>query len=189
MKNNIIKNMFLYFSAFVPMYFLIVVKFCIGMFVKSIEANVLSYVVISTYSALILLGIIGYFWNTKFNKEQSVNIVITKKQNITDQHFLGYFSLFVFFALTFELTKVSMFVISILIIVYIGIVYVNNKMFYINPLLNLLGYNFYEISYHKEGEDRIKKAKMFYKGEISIDKKPCKAKIKNQNFSFIERWV
>lgn len=186
MKNNLIKNIFLYFSAFVPMYVLIVVKFCVGMLVKSIDTNLLSYIVLSTYTLLIIFGIVGYFWNTKFNKEQSVNIVITKKQNITDQHFLGYFSLFVFFALTFELTKVSMFVISIIIIVFIGIVYVNNKMFYINPLLNLLGYNFYEISYHKEDKDTIKQAKMFYKGELHINNKPCKAKIKNQNFSFIE---
>lgn len=94
-----------------------------------------------------------------------MEIKIIQKKSITQQHFLGYFSLFVLFALTFELEKISMFVIFLLIIILIGIVYIKNDLFYINPFLNILGYNFYDIKY-KDKNGNIKFDKFFFKGKL-----------------------
>lgn len=185
---NIIKNVLLYFSAFIPMYFLIVVKFIFGMLSQTIPVKPLTVFTLILYSVLIIIGILGLLWNILWNKEKAVTINIQSSQNITDQHFLGYFSLFVLFALSFELTKLSMFIVSLVIIIFIGIVYINNEMYYINPFLNLLGYNFYNITYLQEGQTESKTAKMFYKGKLDITKqKTFKAKIKNSHFSFIDK--
>ena len=35
----------------------------------------------------------------------------------------------------------------------IGIVYVKNKLFYINPFLNILGFNFYDITFKTIGKN------------------------------------
>jgi len=169
------------------MYVLVVVKFTFGFIAKTIPPNPLTVFTICLYGVLCVLGVLGLCLNTIWQKEPAVTIVITESQNITDQHFLNYFSLFVLFALTFELTKLSMFLVSLCIIVFVGIVYMNNQMFYINPLLNILGYNFYNITYHKPNDETCFTAKMFYKGQLDTSKQNTyQAKVKNKNFSFLE---
>ena len=183
---NTFKNILLYFSAFVPMYFLVVVKFIFGYISGTIEINFLTVFTLSIYSLLVVFGIFGLFWNTIWNKDKSEEVIITSKQNLTDQHFLGYFSIFVLFALAFQLTKLSMVVVTFLIIIFIGIVYVKNKMFYINPFLNLLGFSFYIISYKKIGGQKESSVRMFCKGELKLDKK-YRVKLKEANFAFIDK--
>jgi len=183
---KLFKNILLYFSAFVPMYFLIIVKFSCGVMSGLIQVNTLTIFTFAIYSSLIIAGIFGLLWNVLWDRGKSEEITITSKHNMTDKHFLGYFSIFVLFALAFELTKLSMIVISLFIILFIGIVYINNRMFYINPFLNLLGFNFYEIKYRKNDGEKERSAKMFCRGRL-ITKKPCKVKIKNVNFAFVDK--
>ena len=180
------KDVFLYFSAFVPMYFLIVVKFVFGVLSRTIPLNGLSVFTLIIYSLLTMAGIFGLIWNTLLKKDKSEKIIITSKQNMTDQHFIGYFSIFVLFALAFELTRLSMVIVSLIVIVFIGIVYVINKMFYINPLLNLIGFSFYEITYQKVGGKKESSAKMFCKGELILNK-PYSVKLKKTNFAFVHK--
>lgn len=183
---KLLRKVLLYFSAFVPMYLLILTKFVFGIIGKSIEIDLLSILNLAVYSTLIIAGVIGVIWNTICNKAEFHKIVLTSKQNLTDQHFLGYFSIFVLFALAFELTNLSMFTVSLGIIVFVGIVYINNEMFYINPLLNVLGFNFFEIKYKKVGEEKERSSKMFYRGEPKIGKTYFLKK-ENSNFSFVQK--
>ena len=67
----------------------------------------------------------------------------------------------------------------------IGVVYVKNKLFYINPFLNILGFNFYNITYKEEGEDKELTTKIFFKGDLLINKHYW-VKIKDENFSFVD---
>ena len=78
-----------------------------------------------------------------------------------------------------------MFVIFVLIIILIGIVYIKNDLFYINPFLNILGYNFYDITFKFKGDDKIRKAKFFYKGYLNIKHKSFYAKLNKENFNEI----
>ncbi len=182
-----IKNLLLYISAFVPMYVLILIKLLAELFNKNLSFNVLNTLNLTTLILLILLGIWGLVWNVFLNNEDSVEIEIISKQNITDQHFLGYFSLFVFFAIPLDLSYVSGYLIYVVILILIGIVYINNGLYYINPLLNILGYNFYDISYNEKGKNQKRHAKIFYKGNLIIENKSYWVKLKNTNFSFIDR--
>jgi len=162
------------------------VKFIFGIIGESIEIDILCILNLAAYSILILGGIFGLLWNTVWNKAECQKIKITSKQNLTDQHFLGYFSIFVLFALAFELTNLSMFLVSFIIIIFVGIVYINNEMFYINPFLNVLGFNFFEIKYKKIGEEKEISSKMFYRGEPQIGKVYFLKK-ENDNFSFVDK--
>lgn len=91
--------------------------------------------------------------------------------------------MFVLYALSFELTKPSMLTISFVIIVLIGIVYVNNKMFYINPLLNILGFNFYDVVCAQEKTQ--KRMTLFCRGVL--ENKTYAVKLLNENFAFINK--
>lgn len=182
-----LKNLLLYISAFVPMYVLIFVKLIVEIANQNLTFNVLNTLNFVTLMFLILSGVIGLLWNVKFSNEYSMKIVIVKKQNITDQHFLGYFSLFVFFAIPLDLSLVSAYCVYILVLVMIGIVYINNSLYYINPLLNILGYSFYDIDYKQEGDKKLKKAKIFFKGEALQEGESYYVNLKNKHFSFIDK--
>ena len=183
---NTIKDISLYISAFVPMYFLILIKLIIEGAFGNLKINALFIIYLITLILLIIFGVFGLLYNTIFSRDISKNIIILSKKNITDRHFLGYFSLFVLFALQLNLSLVSSYVLYLLIIFLIGIVYIKNGLFFINPLLNILGYNFYDIVYCEEGSQAKVEAKFFYKGEI-IENKQYKVIFKNRHFSFIDR--
>ncbi len=134
---------------------------------------------------VIVLGVVGLLLEIYNKKQKSTCVTIITAKNITDQHFLGYFSLFVLFAITFDLSKVSMAIVFVLIMAMLGVVYVKNKLFYINPFLNILGYNFFEITYKLENESKTKSTRIFYKGNLETNKTYW-VKIKDENFSFVD---
>lgn len=181
-----IKNLLLYISAFIPMYFLIIVKILLDIINGNLSFNILNTSMCISMLILIMLGIVGVIWAIRFNNDKKINIIVLEKNNTTDQHFLGYFSLFVLFALSFELEKVSEACVFVLILFMVGIVYLNNKLFYINPFLNILGFNFYDIKFKVENEEKIKTAKIFFRGEIELNKN-YEVDLKNINFSFLEK--
>ncbi len=183
---NFLKNLLLYISAFVPMYVLVFVKLIVEIVNHNLTFNVLNTLNFVTLLLLIVAGVGGLFWNVKFSTDKSVKIQIISKQNITDKHFLGYFSLFVFFAIPLDLSLVSAYCVYVLVLVMIGIVYINNSLYYINPLLNILGYNFYDIEYRVEGEEETKSAKFFFRGNLKTGQSYW-ANVKNQHFCFIDK--
>ena len=79
-----------------------------------------------------------------------------------------------------------MVVVSLFIILFIGIVYINNQMFFINPLLNLIGFSFYEITYKKTGGDKEHSAKLFCRGDMDLNK-VYYVKLKKINFTFVDK--
>ena len=183
---NLLKDLLLYLSAFVPMYFLIAFRLIIDIFNDNLSFNVLNTINLITLLLLIILGFIGLYLNIHQSKEVSKEVIILKKQNITDRHFLGYFSLFVLFALQLELSYVSDYCLFIIITIFIGIVYIKNSLYYINPLLNILGYNFYTIVYLEVGSQKESEGKIFYSGNLAGSK--CYlVKFKSDNFAFVDK--
>ena len=180
------KNLLLYLSALMPMYVLVFVKLVVEIINNNLSFNVLNTINFATLLLLIIGGVIGLLWNVKYNNEKSNEIIILKSENITDKHFLGYFSLFVFFAIPLDLSLVSAYCVYVLVLIFIGIVYINNSLYYINPLLNILGYNFYDIEYRDVDSGEIKQGKIFFKGEPELGK-PYFAKVKNKHFCFIDK--
>ena len=182
-----LKNLLLYISAFMPMYFLVLLKLVVELLNHNLSFNVLNTINLVTLLLLLIASVVGLIWNVKFNNDESKEVTILTKHNITDQHFLGYFSLFVFFAIPLDLSLVSAFCIYVAILIMIGIVYINNSLYYINPFLNLLGYNFYDITYIEAGSNEKRNAKIFYRGDLEIENRTYFVKLKNENFSFVDK--
>ncbi len=183
---NFLKKLLLYISAFVPMYVLVLLRLVVEIVNQNLTFNFLNTLNFVTALVLIFAGVGGLVWSVKFSKEKAVEIQIISKRNITDQHFLGYFSLFVFFAIPLDLSLVSAYCVYVVVLIMIGIVYINNSLFYINPLLNLLGYNFYDIKYKELNGTEVKTAKMFFRGEFIIEDKTYWARVKNKHFTFVD---
>ena len=160
---RLLREIFLYISSFIPLYFLIIVKELIEIANDNLTFNVTNCVMLSLNFILIVLGIIGVvdcFKNLNYKKVK----VLTYK-NVTQLHFLSYFPLFVLFALAFELEFISMAVVYVLILIMVGVVYVKNKLFYINPFLNIIGFCSYEIIFKLNGKEEKKIVLSMVKGE------------------------
>ena len=179
------KKFLLFLSAFVPLYFLVLVKLVFELIFGNLRFNILNSFALVFLVSAIGFGIIGAKIAIEHDDTERESIKIISKKSITEQYFLGYFSLFVLFALSFNLEKVSMFVVFILVITLIGLVYIKNNLFYINPFLNILGYNFYDITY-KTSDGKKHKSKFIFKGELDLKNVFYSAMLSHENFSMIE---
>lgn len=177
-----LKNIFLYFSAFIPLFLLLATKMILDMVNQNIHPNFLNIFNLVLLAVLIVLGILGLLLNTKFNREKEKQIQIESAKEITDQYFLPYFSLFVMFAVPLDISYYSEFFVYIFILVFIGTVYINCGLYFINPTLNILGYHFYDTTFVDEKGKR-QTAKVFSKKAL-CQNQICKVKIENKNFAF-----
>lgn len=159
----------LFLSSFLPLFLLIIIKELIEIFNENWTFNFLNTSMLLVLVIFIIWGCLSFY--SVYNEvkvQKSKKIRLIDKTNLTDKHFLGYFSLFVLFAITFEIEMYSMAVIFFIVLFLIGVVYIKNDMYYINPLINLLGFSFYDIEYETERGD-VKKARVFYKGRFEND--------------------
>ena len=180
------RNLCLDMSAFVPMYILVLMKLVVELLNSNLSMNVLNTINLVTLVLLTTIGVWGLIWNTKFATQKAIKIKVVSQKNTTGNHFLGYFSLFVFFAIPLDLSLVSAYCVYILVLIMIGVVYITNSLYYINPLLNLLGFSFYDVEYVDETSQKIKTIKIFCRGRLKTGAEVW-VKIKNENFCFVDR--
>lgn len=181
---KLIKNIFLYLSAFIPLFVLLATKLLVDIFNNNLSFNFLNIFNLCLLFAMILCGIVGILWNTKFGKYKELKITVKSSKEITDQYFLQYFSLFVMFAIPLDISYYNEFFIYIIVLIFIGIVYINGELYYINPLLNILGYRFFDTSFVCENGDEIT-AKIFSKHKLENGKRYL-IKKKSDNFAFVK---
>lgn len=168
MKEKIV-NIGLFVSSYIPLYFLIIVKELIEILNGNLSFNITNTIMLLINMALILWGVFTVIFALKSCIFQEVEVLDCK--NITCENFLPFFPLFVLFAIAFELEYISMAVVYLLILVMIGIVYIKNDLFYINPFLNIIGYSTYLVTF-KMGEKIIKDKKLFaYKNSNSLKRR------------------
>ena len=168
------------------MYALLILQMIIEIINGNRTFNVLNTIILISFAIAIIIGSVGLSLALKNDKAPTTNVKIIKTTNITDQHFFAYISIFILFTLSFDISNMAMFITTVAILVIIGFVYIHNKIFYINPLLNLLGYSFYEITYITKDDQEPKTAKVFYRGHHNLNNKWVNVKLENTNFSFVE---
>lgn len=176
----------LFISAFVPMYLLFLINLVVELINNNLSFNVTNTIVLVSLIVLILLGVIGLLIIINKKEEKSYTIQVISKKNLTDQHFLNYFSLFVLLALTFDLSKICFICVLVVILYFIGVVYVKNNIFYVNPLLNIMGYSFYDITY-KDRNNEVQELRIFFKGELQTGDHKYKLTITKKNLNFLEK--
>ena len=177
------KNLFLYFSAFVPLFLLLLIKLVVDIINKNLTLNTLNTINLCLLGSLTIFGVLGLYWNTKLTSEKSHFVQIKSVTDITDQYFLQYFSLFVLFAVPLDISYINEFCIYIVVLIFIGIVYIKCGLYYINPLLNILGYRFYAVTSKSLDTGEIKDIKVFCKEKVL--KSNYELKILNNNFAFV----
>lgn len=168
------------------MYILFLINLIVELINNNLTMNVTNTCVMLALIFLFLLGTIGLLCIIKFNNKKYKTIKVLSKKNITDQHFLNYFSLFVLLALTFDLSKICFVCVFVVIIIFIGIVYIKNNIFYVNPLLNILGYSFYDITY-EDSDGKTQELRIFFKGTLDLSGGKYELCVSNRNLNFLKK--
>ena len=171
----------MFLSAFVPMYIIVLVKTILDAIDKHTNITNIGIVIMIVLGVLILIGVVGIICILKVKKVHTESIKVISADNVTGQYFFGYFSLFVLLAVNFDMYNICDSTIFFIINIMIGIVYIHNNLYYINPLLNVLGYNIYKITYI----DRFKESvniNVFIKNKINKDDSIDIKTIFNYNF-------
>ena len=179
------KNLFLYFSAFIPLFVLLAIKLLVDIINENLTFNFLNTFNLALLFLLVGLGIVGIFWNTRFSKKSIFKIKVQSAKEISDQYFLQYFSLFVLFAVPLDISYFNEFCVYVVILIFIGIVYINCGLYYINPTLNILGYRFFDTTYIND-DGSTSSAKIFCKEKIQANQTYV-VQIKNEHFAFISK--
>lgn len=87
------------------------------------------------------------------SQEKGMKITITPNDNITSEIFFNSYSLFVITALSLSNYNNIIDVLSYLFVfITLGIIYISNEMFHINPTISLLGYKYYKISFNLDSK-------------------------------------
>lgn len=155
-------------SCFMPLYIVFLVQngiktFCayLPIIPQKLWINILNQKCEFYYNAilsvlwivLITMSIIGiirfirsFLRSQKCSKE---SIVLRRAENITADYYFTYFSLFVLSFFSVDTTQIKEFLLFAFLMVLIIVVYIKNDMFFVNPVLNLLGYKSYSITYTK----------------------------------------
>jgi hypothetical protein len=129
------------------------------MFINAYLLTELGIICIVTFSLCFLL---------RANKKASTKkIQVVKVENQFANYYLGYYSLFVLALIGFSLVSVVDIVSLCLLMTILGIVYIKNGMYYMNPTVNLMRSFIYEIEY-KEGNKPINKI-IIAKEKIYVD--------------------
>jgi len=129
--------------------------------------------------SMIVIWIVCILWSIiailEFNKSflqayniASENVIIQKSENITSDYYFTYFSLFVLTFFTVDPTKWTDIVILFLLMLFIVLVYVNNDMWFINPVLNVIGFKSFKVTYTKTGiESKLFEIQVFARNNLN----------------------
>ena len=170
----------LFLSAFVPMYMLVIIKMIIDIAEGNEKGSAMVICVMILLMFLVIIGVSCVMYVFFSKKIAQSTIQIDSANNVTGQYFFGFFSLFVLVAVHLELYTVCDIILFFLINIIIAIVYIHNNLYYINPLLNLIGYNIYKITYIKDGQE--KNINIFVKDKLDISNKVIAKSMFNYNF-------
>lgn len=150
------KKIFLYLSSYIPIIFIIIIKDFIILLMAGIKNNdyslLLNWNLIGVFIVLlvtIITFIVSIFGNRKLTIDRVKIINISNK---TNDYYAQYFSMFILSLLGFSFLNLVDIIVFVLILLVLGIVYIKNGLFYINPTLNLLNNYIYVVDYESNGK-------------------------------------
>ena len=163
------KKLSLAISCFIPLYLILAVKniiaLCDAISKRCCYNIVFNSVVTGVWIVASIIGAIGLtmficdFLSAK--KAAKKKAMILEAENVTNQYYFTYFSLFVLSFFSIDTTQLLDLCVLIFLIVLLVIVYVKNDMYFINPVLNILGYKCFFVTVKFEGEEESKKPHVY----------------------------
>lgn len=155
------KKIIMYLSAFLPMFWLILIKDYATILKDAIEGkakysdllSVQLFIVVGIVIVITICTIVLISGNQDLSKDL---VVASKVTNRTAEYYLGYFSLFILELFAFSFTDIIDIVVMSILLLLLGIVYLKNGLFFINPTLNIFRSFIFEVEFSDGNNIRTK---------------------------------
>lgn len=175
------RKIILFISSYIPLYLLMIIKNILerttngGKFLSLTNRKFIFFDEINDYAlvALMILCIVSFMYlkikinNTDGNKYYKVISV----QNETSNYYFNYISVYLLSCLGLTLNNIVDVFVLLFLMVIVGYIYISNRMTYINPTLNLLGYKVYSTKLKQESASNAKTFKSIIIAPKDIDVK------------------
>lgn len=149
------RKLVMYISAFLPMFLIMWIKeVLVGIrnvvekpWRYSWESIYHNRYLIAELAFIIIIGIL-ISWLLKRNKKTGKYTVSLKTvKNRSAEYYLAYYSLFVLALIEFSLTDPIDLTVLVLLLIVLGVVYIKNDLFFMNPTINIFQSYIYEVEY------------------------------------------
>ena len=155
------KKIIMYLSAFLPMFWLILIKDYASILKDAIAgktpySDLLSVQLFIVLGVVLLITIITIILISGNKKLSNDLVVATKVTNRTAEYYLGYFSLFILELFAFSFTDIVDIIVMSALLLLLGIVYVKNGLFFINPTMNIFRSFILEVEFSDGNNIRTK---------------------------------
>ena len=154
-----LRKLLMYISAFLPMFLIMWIKeILLGI------KNVIDYpekftwksIYLNPYlvSEIIFIIFVALALNFLLKRNQRTSIYTVKLQTVKNrsaEYYLAYYSLFVLALIEFSLTELIDLIVLSLLIIVLGVVYIKNDLFFMNPTINIFQSYIYEVEYEENG--------------------------------------
>lgn len=149
------KNCLMYLSAFIPMFWIILIKDYSTILVNVIRdrAECKDFLNIALLFMLIMTVVLTIIFGVMIKNNKILDydtVIVNKIKNRSAEYYLGYFSLFILALISFSFTNLVDIIVMILILIILGVVYIKNGLFFINPTINLFKGHIYEVEYYND---------------------------------------
>lgn len=166
------KKILMYLSAFLPMFFIMWFKEVATVLVKIHDGKSTWLDLINIY-LIIEIAIIGVLIISFSNLMSNNKKLATKKvkvlavSNRTGEYYLGYYSLFILSLLGFSFINIVDILVLCLLIITLGVVYIKNELYFMNPTINIFRSYIYEVEYSYK--DQIERKLIISKEKVKIN--------------------
>ena len=155
------KKIIMYLSAFLPMFWLVLIKdyaiilkdAIIGDREYTDLLNVQLFIVLGVVILISIFAVILISGNKNLSNDL---VIVTKVTNRTAEYYLGYFSLFVLELFAFSFTEIVDIIVMSILLLLLGIVYIKNGLFFINPTMNIFRSFIFEVEFSDGNNIRTK---------------------------------
>lgn len=150
-----LRKLVMYISAFIPMLLIMWIKEVLLGVLNVLEkpwkytwdSIYLNPYLIAEIAFIILIGC-AFFMLLKRNKKTAVYTITLKiVKNRSAEYYLAYYSLFILALIELSLTDPSDLVVLLLLLIILGVVYIKNDLFFMNPTINIFQSYIYEVEY------------------------------------------
>lgn len=184
------KKIILYLSAFLPMLLIMWIRESVypllDIWAGKLEWADLSPSPLLITELMLMIGIASaLFLLMKSNRKVATKkIKIDVVKNRTAEYYLAYYSLFILSLIGFSLTEVRDIIVLILLLTVLGIVYIKNELYFINPTINIFRSFIYEVEY-SSGKEKIGKL-LISKDKLKINQ-IVDIEVSEFEFAFVRR--
>lgn len=161
------RRILLFMSSYIPLYILLITKnileriSCGGRFVLNAEKlkNINLFDEINDYAicVLVVLSIISWIYLRKISKRRG-SVHYYDIVNIEDQSgnvYFNYISIYLLSCMGLTLNSIVDVFVLLFLMVVVGFVYIQNRMTYMNPTLQFLGFKIYECTIQSCSNEKL----------------------------------